>query len=47
MWRSDKTEPRDSRETVRTIEPGSDGLGKGGRHRASVCLYVQRTDAKR
>ena len=46
MWRSEKTEPCDSRETVRTIEPGSNGLGKGGRHRASVCLYVRRTDAQ-
>jgi hypothetical protein len=47
VWRSDKSEPRDSRETIGTIEPGSDVLGKGGRHRASVCLYVQRTDAQR
>jgi hypothetical protein len=27
MWCSDKTEPRDSRETIGTVEPRLDGLG--------------------
>jgi hypothetical protein len=43
-WRSEKTEPCDCRESVRIIEPRSNGLRKSSRHRASVCLYVQRID---
>jgi hypothetical protein len=46
-WRSEKTEPCDSGESVRTIEPGLNGRRKGGGHRASVCLYVRRTGVER